>query len=77
MPGPLKRLILIAELRIALGERLIKKAEIGENTATLSLADAGGRGRERKLSVPLPPERRYEALISAVEKVEKPAQARV
>ena len=77
VPGPLKRLILIAELRIALGERLIKKAEIGENTATLSLADAGGRGRERKLSVPLPPERRYEALISAVEKVEKPAQARV
>ena len=33
MPDPLKRLIIIAELRIALGERLIKKAEIGENTA--------------------------------------------
>ena len=77
IPGPLKRLVLIAELRVALGERLIKKAEIGENTATLSLADEKTRGRERKLSIPLPPEDRYEALISAVEKVEKPAQAHV
>lgn len=77
IPDPLKRLVLIAELRVALGERLIKKAEIGKNTATLSLADEKTRGRERKLSIPLPPEDRYEALISAVEKVEKPAQAHV
>ncbi len=77
IPDPLKRLVLIAELRIALGERLIKKAEIGENTATLSLADEKTHGRERKLSIPLPPEDRYEALINAVEKVEKPAQAHV
>ena len=77
MPGPLKRLVLIAELRVALGEKLIKKAEIGENAATLSLADGETRGRERKLSIPLPPGDRYEALIRAVEKVEKPAQARV
>lgn len=77
IPDPLKRLVLIAELRVALGERLIKKAEIRENTATLSLADEKTRGRERKLSIPLPPEDRYEALISAVEKVEKPAQAHV
>lgn len=77
VPDPLKRLVLIAELRIALGEKLIKKAEIGENTATLSLGDGETRGRERKLSIPLPPEDRYEALISAVEKVEKPVQAHV
>lgn len=77
MPDPLKQLILIAELRIALGEKLIKKAEIRENTATLSLGDAENLGRERKLSISLPHEHRYEALISAVEKVEKPAQARV
>ncbi len=77
IPDPLKRLVLIAELRVALGERLIKKAEIGNNAATLSLADEKTRGRERKLSIPLPPEDRYEALISAVEKVEKPAQAHV
>ncbi|MXZ48021.1 MAG: transcription-repair coupling factor [Candidatus Dadabacteria bacterium] len=77
MPNPLKRLVLIAELRIALGEKLIKKAEIGENTATLSLADGKTRGREKKLSIPLPSEDRYEALISAVERVEKPTQAHV
>ena len=77
VPDPLKRLVLIAELRIALGEKLIKKAEIGENTATLSLADGETRGRERKLSISLPPEDKYEALISAVEKVEKPVQAHV
>lgn len=77
IPDPLRRLVLIAELRIALGERLIKKAEIGENTATLSLADGKTRGREKKLSIPLPPEDRYEALISAVEEVEKPSQAHV
>ena len=77
VPDPLKRLVLIAELRIALGEKLIKKAEIGENTATLSLGDGETRGRERKLSISLPPEDKYEALISAVEKVEKPVQAHV
>ncbi|MXW23041.1 MAG: transcription-repair coupling factor [Candidatus Dadabacteria bacterium] len=77
MPDPLKRLILIAELRIALGEKFIKRAEIGKASATLSLAAAENRGREKKLKIPLPPERRYETLISAVEKVEKPAQARV
>ena len=77
MPDPLKRLIIIAELRIALGEKLIKKAEIGENTATLSIADPENHGREKKLSIPLPSEHRYEALITAVEKVEKPAQAHV
>ena len=77
IPDPLKRLILIAELRIVLGEKLIKKAEIGKTSATLSLAAAENRGREKKLRIPLPPERRYETLISAVEKVEKPAQARV
>ena len=77
MPDPLKRLILIAQLRIALGERLIKKAEIGKTSATLSLAASGSCGGEKKLRISLPPERRYETLISAVEKVEKPAQARV
>ena len=77
MPDPLKRLILIAELRIALGEKFIKRAEIGKASATLSLAAAENRGREKKLKIPLPPERRYETLISAVEKVEKPSQARV
>lgn len=77
MPAPLKRLVLIAELRIELGERLIKKAEIGENAAILILADGKTRGRESRLKIPLPPEGRYEALLSAVEKVEKPAQAHV
>ena len=77
MPGPLKRLVLIAELRVALGEKLIKKAEIGENAATLSLADGKTLGCESRLSIPLPPEDRYEALIRAVEKVEKPARASV
>ena len=77
MPDPLKQLILIAELRIALGEKLIKKAEIGETTATLSLVDVKNLGREKKLSIPLPPKRRYETLISAVEEVERPAQTHV
>lgn len=77
IPDPLKRLILIAELRIALGEKSIKKAEIGKNTATLSLSDGKTRGQERRLSISLPSEDRYEALISAVERVEKPARAHV
>jgi len=77
MPGPLKRLILIAELRVALAQKLITKAEIGENAATLSLIDTEYRGREKKLNIPLPSERRYETLISEVEKMEKPTQTRV
>ncbi len=77
MPDPLKRLILIAELRIVLGERFIKKAEIGEREATLSLTDTEDMNRERRLTIPLTSGDRYEALISAVEKVEKPVLARV
>ena len=52
MPDPLKQLILIAELRIALGEKLIKKAEIGETTATLSLVDVKNLGRKRNSVFP-------------------------
>ncbi len=77
IPDPLKRLVLIAELRITLTEKLIKKAEIGQSAATLSLSNEKKPGWERKLSIPLPPEDKYEALISAVEKVEKPTQAHV
>ncbi len=74
MPEALKQLILIAELRIVLGERRIKKAEIAQSRATLSLADEDSSTMEKKLTIPLPSAHRYEALISAVEKIERPAR---
>ena len=75
MPDPLRQLILIAELRITLAEKSVKKAEIGDNTATLSLSHPQNGTSENKLTVSLPPRHRYEALIGAVEKLEKPPQA--
>ena len=74
MPDPLRQLILIAELRITLAEKSIRKAEIGENTATLSLSPPENSTREKELTVSLPPQHRYEALIGAVGKLEKPLQ---
>ncbi len=71
IPDSMKRLILIAELKIALAEKLIKKAEIGESLATLSLSDAKASTRGRKLKIPLPKKNRYEFLIEAVKRVEK------
>ena len=75
MPDPLKQLILIAKLRITLAEKSIQKAEIGENTATLSLSHSENGSGEKKLTVSLPARHRYEALIGTVEKLEKPLQA--
>ena len=75
IPDPLRQLILIAELRITLAEKFIKKAEITDNTATLSLSHLEKGISEKKITVSLPPKRRYEALIGTVEKLEKPPQA--
>ena len=71
-PGEFRRLVLVAEIRLALGERGVKRAEMGKTSATLVFAGDGGR-----LGIPLPAEGGYEALLAAAERVEKPPRNRI
>lgn len=71
-PGEFRRLVLVAEIRLALGEKGVKRAEMGKTSATLVFAGNGG-----KLVIPLPDEDRYEAFLAAAERVEKPRRNRI
>ncbi len=71
MPEPMKRLLLITELKIELVEKLIHRVDIGEKTAVMNLGSV--EGESKKISIPLPRKDRYQYLISVVEKLENPA----
>lgn len=72
MPEEFRRLVLVAELRLELGNKFVRKAEMRKTSATLVFAPDGAR-----TEVPLPAEGRYEALLAAAERVEKPRQNRI
>ena len=72
MPEEFRRLVLVAELRLELADKFVRKAEVRKTEATLVFARDGATMR-----VPLPAEGRYEALLAAAERVEKPRQNRI